>query len=87
MLEKLPEKPLEKTEDHDGKERPPRHRTIEHEILETHADGSKTERVLECNGQLHRRCIDKIWYGENDEIIFTDQLSQEELGACDGAHE
>ncbi|OGZ45251.1 MAG: hypothetical protein A3C84_02890 [Candidatus Ryanbacteria bacterium RIFCSPHIGHO2_02_FULL_48_12] len=67
-------------------ERLARYRTVEQEILETHEDGSKTERVLECNGSLHRRCIDKIFYGENGEVVFADQLSREELGPCDGEH-
>ncbi len=63
-----------------------RYRTVEQEILEMHEDGSRTERVLECNGNLHRRCVDRIFYGENGEVVFADQLSREELGPCDGEH-
>lgn len=86
MSEQLPQKSSEKTEGQENRERPSRHRTIEHEILETHADGSKTERALECNGQLHRCCVDKVWYDENGKIVFVDNLSRDELGSCDDAH-
>jgi len=67
-------------------EKPARYRTIKNEILEMHEDGSQTERVLECDGHLHRRCVDKVFYDERGEIIFADQLSREELGLCDGEH-
>ncbi|MBU4284668.1 hypothetical protein KKF60_02540 [Patescibacteria group bacterium] len=86
MSEKFPKNSLEKIENKENIEGPPRYRTIKLEVLETHEDGSKTERVLECNGLLHRRCVDKVFYGENDEIIFVDQLSREELGPCDCKH-
>ena len=67
-------------------EKPPRYRTIENEILEVHEDGSQTERTLECNGYLHRRCVDKVFYDEKGEITFAEQLSREELGPCDDKH-
>ena len=59
-----------------------KYRTIEDEVLETHEDGSKTHRVIECNGILHQRCVDKISYDKDGEITFVDQLSREELGPC-----
>ena len=84
MSEKFPS-PL-KIESKESAERPPRYRTIEREILEVHEDGSKTERVIECNGIHHRRCVDKISYDDKGEVIFADELSKEELGKCDGQH-
>ena len=84
MTERFP-KPS-KIESTERAERPPRYRTIECEILEVHEDGSQTERVLECNGAHHRRCVDKMSYDKNGEVIFADQLSREELGSCDGKH-
>jgi hypothetical protein len=83
MSEKFPKNSPEKIENKESAEKPSRYRTIKLEILETHEDGSKTERVLECNSLLHRRCVDKVFYNENGEIIFVDQLSREELGLCD----
>lgn len=83
MSEKMPKNSLEKIENKENIEGPPRYRTIKLEILETHEDGSKTERVLECNGLLHRRCVDKVFYDKNGEIEFVDQLSREELVSCD----
>jgi hypothetical protein len=80
MSEKMPKNSLEKME---NKEKSPRYRTIKLEVLETNEDGSKTERVLECNGLLHRRCVDKVFYDKNGKIEFVDQLSREELGPCD----
>jgi len=59
---------------------------IELKILETHDDGSKTERRTMCNGSRHTRYTDKIFYGENGEVTACDQLSQEELGPCDCKH-
>ena len=80
MMEKIPENKSENIE------RPPRYHTITNDILEVYEDGSITERVFECNGFLHRRCVDKIFYGEKGEIAFAEQLSREELGPCDGKH-
>ncbi|HUT96302.1 MAG TPA: hypothetical protein VMW82_01915 [Candidatus Paceibacterota bacterium] len=80
MSEKMPKNSLEKIE---SIEKPPRYRTIKLEVLETHEDGSKTERVLECNGLLHRQCVDKVFYNKNGEIEFVEQISQEELKPCD----
>ena len=80
MSEKMSKNSLEEIE---SIEKSPRYRTIKLEVLETHEDGSKTERVLECNGLLHRRCVDKVFYGKNGEITFVEQLSREELGSCD----
>jgi hypothetical protein len=73
-------------ESKESPERPPRYRTIEREVIETKEDGTSIERVVECNGLLHRRCVDAISYDESGEIIFVDQLSREELGACDKSH-
>ena len=67
-------------------ERPPKYRNIGRELIEEGTDGSRTERVLECNGIQHRRCVDKMFYDEAGEVIFADQLSREELGPCDGKH-
>ena len=67
-------------------DRPPRYRTILSEIIEERRDGMETVRVVECNGVLHRRCVDKISYDENGGITFVDQLSREELESCDGNH-
>ncbi|MDP2930692.1 MAG: hypothetical protein Q8N56_03765 [bacterium] len=86
MLEKFPKNSPEKIENKESAEKPPLYRTIECEILETHEDGSRTERVLECDGSLHRRCVDKVFDGENGEVLFAEQLSREELGPCDGKH-
>jgi hypothetical protein len=83
MSEKMPKNSLEKME---SVEKPPRYRTIKLEVLEIHEDGSKTERVLECNGLLHRRCVDIVFYDKNGEIEFVNQLSREELGPCDCRH-
>jgi len=86
MPEGPPKTPPEKAERKESAERQPRYRTIEDEVLKVHEDGSKTHRVLECNGVLHRRCVDVISYDEKGEPIFADQLSREELGPCDGKH-
>lgn len=84
MPEGIPK--LSKIESKEKIERPPRYRTIEREVLERHEDGSQTERVLECNGINHRRCVDKISYDDKGEVVFADQLSREELGVCEGNH-
>lgn len=86
MSEGPPKSQLEKGESVESTEKPLRYRTIENEILEIHEDGSQTERALECNGHLHRCCVDMIFYDENKRIIFAEQLSREELGPCDGKH-
>ena len=75
-----------KVESKEGAERPPKYRTIEREVLEIYEDGSKKERALECNGKLHRRCVDIISYDHNGEVTYADQLSREELGECNGTH-
>jgi len=56
------------------------------EVLEVHADGSKTHKTLECNGHTHRRCVDVISYDESGNITFVEELSREDEGACDGKH-
>ena len=95
MSEEFSNKPPQKIERKEGAERPPRYRTISSEIVEPLKDGIETVRVVECNGAHHRRCVDRISYKINDKceieiddegkknIIFADQLSREELGACD----
>ncbi|MFA5359187.1 MAG: hypothetical protein WC310_05245 [Patescibacteria group bacterium] len=67
----------------EGEKKPERYQIIKNEVLENHDDGSKTEQSTECNGSLHRRCVDKIYYDESGNITFADQLSMEELGLCD----
>ncbi len=81
-MEKFPKIPDRK----ESAERPSRYRTIGSETVEPLKDGTETLRVVECNGILHRRCVDKISYNDKGEIIFADQLSREELGPCDGKH-
>lgn len=66
--------------------RPPRYRTIERVVLEKLPGGEVVERLLECNGIQHRRCVDKVSYDANDNIVFVEQISREELGECDGKH-
>jgi hypothetical protein len=63
--------------------RPPRHRTIERVVLETLPTGESVERLLECNGVTHRRCVDKVSYDADGNIIYAEQLPREELGSCD----
>ena len=75
-----------KFETKESAEKPPRYRTIEREVLETHKDGFKTERWLECNGQAHRGSVQKISSGERGEFDFVEELSRQELGTCDGKH-
>jgi len=86
MLEEFPKNSPEKIENKENIEKPSPYRTIKLETLETHEDGSKTERALECDGSLHRLCVDKVYYDEKGEVVFADQLSREELGPCDGKH-
>lgn len=75
-----------KFESKESAEKPSRYRTIEREVLDTHEDGSKTERWLECNGQVHRQSVQKISPGERGEFDFVEELSRQELGTCDGKH-
>jgi ABC-type nickel/cobalt efflux system permease component RcnA len=87
MSEKFPQvPPTKKIESKESKERPPRYRTIEDNVVETHADGSKTHHVLECNGHSHRRAIDRIFYDEDGNIIFDEEELREDAGPCDGNH-
>jgi hypothetical protein len=86
MSEGPPQKQPVKIESKEGAERPPKYRTIMDEVLEVHEDGSKTHRVLECNGHIHRRCVDRISYDEKGQVTFVDELSREEEGPCDGNH-
>lgn len=57
MSGEFPKNKPEEVKSKESMERPPRYRTIEREVIEEHEDGSKTERVLECNGLHHRRCV------------------------------
>ena len=86
MSERPPQEPSAKIESKESAERPPKFRTISDEVLEIHEDGSKTHRVVECNGHTHRRCVDTISYDERGEVTYVDEHSREEIGACDGAH-
>jgi hypothetical protein len=86
MLEEFPKNLPEKIENKESIEKSSPYRTIELETLETHEDGSKIKRALECDGFLHRRCVDKVFDGENGEVLFAEQLSREELGPCDCKH-
>jgi hypothetical protein len=63
-----------------------RFRTIDRKVLEVLPTGESIEEVIECNESHHRKCIDKITYGADNEIIFVDQLSREELGPCGHNH-
>lgn len=87
MSEGSPQKPATRNE---SAPRPPVYQVLERVILETKLfeDGSKdvTEQIFECNGTLHRRCVDAVSYDAKGNLTFADQLSKEELGACDGNH-
>ena len=85
MSEETPKNLPEKKESRETI-RLPEYRVIKREVLGAHWDGSKTERSLECNGLLHRRCIDKTFFNEKGEVTFAEQLSREELGPCDKKH-
>ncbi|MCA9363768.1 hypothetical protein KC727_00930 [Candidatus Kaiserbacteria bacterium] len=76
---------MEKIPSFEG-EKPARFRTIEKIVKETLPTGESIEEVVECNGKHHRRCVDKITYDSNGDIDFVEQLSREELGACDRSH-
>ena len=67
-------------------ERPARFRTIERVVLEVLPTVESVEQVIECNGEHHRRCVDKVTYASNGDIDFVEQLSREELGECDHNH-
>ncbi len=67
-------------------EKPARYKTIERIIKETLPTGESVEEVLECNGKYHRKCVDKITYDSNNNVVFAEQLSREELGECDNNH-
>ncbi len=63
-----------------------RYRTIERKIIEVLKTGESIEEVTECNGKLHRKCVDKVSYDDNNEIAYVEQISRTELGACDLLH-
>ncbi len=63
-----------------------RYKTIERKVLEVLGTGESIEEVLECNGKLHRKCMDKVSYDNNKEITYVEQISRTELGACDSLH-
>jgi hypothetical protein len=84
MSEEAP-KPA-KVESKEGAERPPLYRTLEHEVLEKFEDGSEKIREVECNGLKHRQCVDVWSYNAAGDVIGFDQISQEDLGPCDGKH-
>lgn len=67
-------------------EKQKRYRTIEREIIETLPTGESIERVVECNGENHRQCVDEITYDADGGIEYVDQLSRDELGQCDHQH-
>ncbi len=77
---------VRKLDNNENMERPPRFKTVRDEILQVHEDGSKTQRVLECNGIHHRICVDRIMYDEVGDIIGDEELSRGELTPCDGNH-
>ena len=77
---------VRKLEGNESMERPPRFKTVRDEILQMHEDGSKTQRVLECNGIHHRICVDRIMYDEVGDVIGDEELSRSELTPCDGNH-
>jgi hypothetical protein len=86
MSEGLPKFSPEATKSREKKEKVPDYRTVKTEILENHGDGSRTEQILECNGQLHRCCVDKVFYNNRGKIEFVDEISRNESGPCDGNH-
>ena len=78
---------LTKFEGNEGAEGPPRYRIVEREVLETYEDGSKRERWLECNGNMHRRSVQIISPGARGEFDFIEELYRDELGPCGGGHQ
>ena len=56
--------------------------TLHREVLETLSDGGKKEKVLECNGIRHRRCVDIVYYDAEGEVRFADEVSKKDLGLC-----
>ncbi|MFA6533588.1 MAG: hypothetical protein WCT37_00270 [Patescibacteria group bacterium] len=85
--EKPPEAPKPAVENKEKAERQPRYRTVgDIEALETHPDGAKTERTLECNGLRHRVAVEKVWRDEDDKAYYAEFISQDEIGPCDCKH-
>lgn len=77
---------MEKIPSIENQEKPPRFRTVEKIVLEVLPTGESVEEVLECNGLHHRRCVDKVTYDSNGEIVYVDQVSRVELGPCNHSH-
>lgn len=61
-------------------------RTLELVVLETLPTGETVEQILECNGIVHRRCVDKVSRDAEGNIIFVEEVSRQELGPCNGKH-
>jgi len=68
--------------------RPSLYRTIERVVLETLPTGESVEQLIECNGITHRRCVDKVSYDAEGNIIFAESVPDAtvELGPCDKNH-
>ena len=55
--------------------------------LEKSEDGLVVkEKVLECNGENHRVCLDEISYDPEGNIVFAEQISKRDAGRCGGGH-
>lgn len=77
---------MEKEPPIENQEKPARFRTIEKKVLKVLSTGESIEEVIECNGQLHRKCVDKITYDALGVVEYADQLSRVELGVCNHNH-
>ncbi len=77
---------MEKAPTHESLNHPKRYKTLERHTIETLPNRETIEETLECNGVLHRKCVDRIIYSASGEIDYAEQLSREELGACTQDH-
>ena len=80
--------PKKLPEEREGRETVPlpEYRIIKREVMGAHGDGSKTERIIECNGYIHRFHVDKIFYDEKGEVTFAEEKSKGRLKPCDKKH-
>ncbi|MEK7178897.1 MAG: hypothetical protein AAB727_01425 [Patescibacteria group bacterium] len=86
-MEGPPKMKIESIKNKEEEEKPPRYRTIQREILEKSEDGLVVkEKVLECNGENHRVCLDEISYDPEGNIVFAEQISKRDAGRCGGGH-
>ena len=75
-----------KIEGAEDAEKPPRYRIIGRQLMETHEDGSTTERLHECNGHSHRESVQRISPGARGDFDFVKEISREDRGRCHGNH-